>query len=378
MTTIPERCWQIAAGDTNRNYADLCLRHDAIMTGPGYCGHWGGRGCTDRLRSDGWSSRKITNLELFCTSVKPGDLVVMRVGKSEVHGVGFVRSDYDHSDFFADVDGWDLNHFYRVEWVWKKPEGKAAIFPDALNFGDTTQLLIRSKKTEALIRWIEELPSPTGSPVSALPPMPGKNIGERQISEKLFDYGLGSHSISSLEKSIRDLVSLGKWYTAYAVMPSETETVAHLVVPLLTALGWTPQRLALEYYQPRLGRADIALYGNGNRKNYQPIAIIEAKKFEDSCLTAESQVRAYAENLQMVKRLVLTDGIRYGVFVSDGHSQRFPVHPTAYLNLRDLRDDYPIYGDCKGADAAILYLSADWRETFDHPALNRLHIPDSI
>jgi len=37
-----------------------------------------------------------------------------------------------------------------------------------------------------------------------------------------------------------------------------------------------------------------ALFANGNRTDYEPIALIEAKKFSNSCLTAEDQVRNYA------------------------------------------------------------------------------------
>jgi len=36
--------WQVAAGDTNRNYADLCLEWDVILNGPGSEGK-GETGC---------------------------------------------------------------------------------------------------------------------------------------------------------------------------------------------------------------------------------------------------------------------------------------------------------------------------------------------
>jgi hypothetical protein len=367
---LPAQCWQIAAGDNNRNYADLCLRHGSIMVGPGYAGPWGDPKSKVQLKSDGWSAKKIANIDLFCTSIQMNDLIVMRIGRSEVHGVGYVRSPYQYSELFADVDGWDLNHCYRVEWVWNKPEGKPAIFQDALQFGDTTQKLSRTAKTEELFKWMESLPAPKNAPLAELK-LAGAKITEIEISRKLFHYGIGSRSLSSLEDGIRDLCSLAQWYMAYQVKPSERETVAHLVIPLLLALGWTPQRIALEFHQATVGRADVALYGNGDRKNYLPIAIIEAKKFEDACLTAEKQVRTYAENIPDVRRLVVTDGIRYGIFVCDIMSNKFPSEPNAYLNLVDLRDDYPVYGACKGADEGMLYLSADWNEKLKHPAVGK-------
>lgn len=117
MATLSERCWQIAAGDSNRNYADLCLRHSAIMMGPGSCGPWTNTSSRAALVAEGCTSRKIGILDLFCTSIKQGDLVVLRVGISEVHGVGILQSVYEHSEFFSDVDGWDLNHYFCVEWI---------------------------------------------------------------------------------------------------------------------------------------------------------------------------------------------------------------------------------------------------------------------
>lgn len=377
MVAIPERCWQVAAGDGNRNYAEVCLNHNVIIMGPSYTGMWtdillpGMESAKEKLRNDKWSARRLANLDAFMFKILPGDLVVLRVGKSEVHGVGIVRTPYEFNHLFSDVDGWDLAHTHRVEWVWKRTRRKKNTegnFKDALNFGRTTQRLDPSNpKTSALFKWIKSLPDPTGKiPTSTA--RPGKELKPQEISRHLFDYGMGAGSLSDLEGRIRDLCSLAAWYSRYQV-PSESETVAHLVVPLLLALGWTPQRIELEYNKTGRGRADIALYASGNRAKYEPIVLIEAKKYKGSCLSAEGQVRQYAERLKYVRRLVVTDGIRYGIFVRyDGHDE-FPKTPTAYLNLTDLKDDYPIYGDCKGADEALLYLSAAWSHRFDHPSV---------
>ena len=35
MNTFNKKIWQVAAGDTNRNYADICLFWDVILNGPG-------------------------------------------------------------------------------------------------------------------------------------------------------------------------------------------------------------------------------------------------------------------------------------------------------------------------------------------------------
>lgn len=37
MDNLPEVCWQITAGDTGRNFADVCLKNDVVIMGPSDC-----------------------------------------------------------------------------------------------------------------------------------------------------------------------------------------------------------------------------------------------------------------------------------------------------------------------------------------------------
>lgn len=374
MTAIPDNCWQVAAGDGDRNYADVCLRNGVILMGPSSAGPWRNSYLSNYpptaeiLKKQGLHSRKITNLDQFVNRIAPGDLVVLRVGMTEVHGVGIVASGYEYNENFSDVDGWDIAHTHRVKWVWKRSKDNRheGDFRKLLNWGDTTQRLdSKSSKTKPLFDWIRTLPEPSEDDPERLKEFKRLEISE--ISRHLFDYGMSSGSLSDLESRVRDLCSLAKWYKNYC-KPSESETVAHLVIPLLLALGWSPQRIQLEFHQRNIGRADVALYANGNRDNYEPIGIIEAKKYGYSCMTAEEQVRTYARQMKYLRRLIVTDGIRYGIFVRHNNEESFPERPTAYLNLSDLRDCYPIYGNCKGADEAMLYLSSAWSHRFEHPS----------
>ena len=85
--------WQQAAGDTDRDYADLCLRWGVILNGPAYAGPW--PECRQALLADGWSSRKLTDLRRFAEDMADGDLVVLRLGTSRVLAVGEVVGDYE-------------------------------------------------------------------------------------------------------------------------------------------------------------------------------------------------------------------------------------------------------------------------------------------
>jgi len=61
-----------------------------------------------------------------------------------------------------------------------------------------------------------------------------------------------------------------------------------------------------------------------------------------SCMNAQSQAKTSAEQKghAACNRLIVTDGVRYGVyFKKDGV---FPNEPQAYLNLTRMRDEYPL------------------------------------
>lgn len=352
--------WQMAAGDTDRNFSDLCLQWGIIMLGPGRQGNIQAA-TTDveaSLLEDGISSRMISILKQFAFEVKTGDIVVLRLGKSEVHGVGVVKGKYGWSSALMDIDGWDLCHYFPVEWIWSKPDKNPMLFKDALNFGNSLQKLVASEKTANLFSWLQTLPETEGlyQPPS-LPPC-GRKLSIEDLCQPLYDSGVSLNSLSSLKDCISELQALARWYIKYSNDPSEHETVTHLIVPLLKALGWTPQRMALEYHQVGKGRADIALYTYGNRQPKYLTALVEAKKFQRSCLKAEAQVRSYMT--ERTDRLIVTDGIRYGVFCKqDGI---FPDYPSAYLNLAQPLDAYPIYGgSCAGGDEALWLMNADWQ-----------------
>ncbi len=336
--------WQQAAGDTDRNYSDLCLDWDVILNGPGLKGEWPAVDpkCTPR---------KVTDLRRFAKGMQDGDLVVLRMGTSRVLGVGQIVGPYEWCDEFGDVDGWDLQHVRRVRWLWdyRRSESQFAKSAYSLKLGDTTQRLKSGPVTE----WLATLPVSEQAlcrPLRELPSLSDDNkIDVNEISEFLFDNGVASTSITTLLNEIGELTRIAKWYQRSS-MPSEHETVAYLIVPLLRALGWTPQRMAVEW-----NHVDLALFEKLPREDGSLQVVVEAKKMDNSCLTAESQATRYTATRPGCGRLIVTDGLRYGVFIrSEG---KFKLY--AYLNLTRLRRDYPIY-DCKGAEEALLAMAPEW------------------
>ncbi|MBN3756081.1 hypothetical protein G3N95_24285 [Paraburkholderia sp. Tr-20389] len=348
MELTGKQVWQHAGGEPRRNYVSICLEWGVILNGPGSAGRLPEAAKT--LREDGWSARKITDLKRFSEIMRPGDIVVLRIGTNQVYGVGEVVGSYEWHDEFGDIDGWDLQHVRRVKWLWKATTGPKRFDTYAMKQGDTTQLLNEGP----VMDWLNTL-TPSADAINALlPELPQqgeRSISLSAISAYLFDHGVASSSITNLMGEIGELTRIAEWYTR-TKKPSEHETVAYLVVPLLRALGWTPQRMAVEW-----NFVDIALFERLPRQDENLCAVVEAKKMEDSCLTAMSQALGYAKSRSACHRLIVTDGLRYGVYTRpDG--EEFKLY--AYFNLTRLRTDYPAYRS-KGACEAMLALAPEWR-----------------
>jgi hypothetical protein len=341
--------WQHASGDTDRDYSEQCIKWGVILNGPGSCGKW--PDCVDVLRRWERSERKITDLRRFAEAMKDGDLVVLRLGTATVPAVGQIVGAYEWQDDFGDIDGWDLQHVRRVRWLWSDLNSPKVFDTYALKQGDTTQRLNEGPVT----KWLLSLAVPPrllNQPPAKLPSSEHNEISVAEISEFLFDNGVASSSITNLVNEIGELVRIAKWYLRSG-KPSEHETVAYLVVPLLRALGWTPQRMAVEWKN-----VDVALFDQLPREDESLRVVVEAKKMGNACLTARGQAVSYADGKTGCNRLIVTDGLRYGVYARHGTRETFRLH--AYLNLTRLRRNYPIY-ECEGAEDALLAMAPEWK-----------------
>lgn len=361
-----KRIWQVAGGDTNRRYIDLLLHWGVIVNGPGEYGAW--PDCKEELKRAGISDKKIDDVRRFCEDIKPGDIIVLRLGTKEIYAVGKIpetKLGYAWLDDFGDIDGWDLQHTKRVDWIWHQGGQPKTFESPTLKWGDTVQLL--GQNTE-VIKWLNQLnPDARTNELVCLPEsckdkQKINKLTTNEIGEFLYDQGVSANSIDTLLAKMDDLIRIATWYRRSGVAPSEHETIAYLAIPLLRALGWTPQRMAVEW-----NRIDIALFGKMPRIDENLIVSVEAKRRDISCLSAQSQAQGYAENKGREKcaRLIVSDGIRYGIYLRNSNG-KFQERPIAYLNLGRLIDSYPILGmgkRCFGAKEALLVMAADWSGT---------------
>lgn len=344
--------WQQAAGDNNRNYAEICIKHDVILNGPGEYGNFIEN--NDRYHNSNLSSRKITDIRRFSHDMKEGDVVVLRIGTFTVVAVGVIVGIYEWLDCFGDVDGWDLEHVRRVKWLWFDLNNPKEFSTYTMKLGDTTQQLT----SQEVITWIDSLNLNFDSPseLIQLPDNKDYSITFDDIENSLFSYGVSDVSIKNLSAEFDSLVRIASWYSEND-NPSEFETVAYLSVPLLRTLGWTPQKMAIEWCN-----VDIALFRNLPRTNEKLSIVVEAKRKDSSCLTAFSQAERYAIDKENCRRLIVTDGLRYGVYIKEAANNAFRLY--AYANLLRLQEKYPIYS-CHGASEAFKAMTPEWNENND-------------
>lgn len=155
--------------------------------------------------------------------------------------------------------------------------------------------------------------------------------------------GLGIQLSENTAEQLREIIKLARWYSTAKVNPSEYETISYLINPFLRLLGWPQQQLAIEWQD-----IDVALFSGLPRCNDNLTAILEAKRRGRSCLHALPQAISYTKNRPNCRRLILTDGTRYWVYVK--RSDAFTCY--AHLDLNRLRAAYPVYL-CAGAKEAL-------------------------
>lgn len=348
--------WQIAAGNTNRDFVKICLEWGVILNGPGKYGPFPA-GLKENV-----TAKKYRELERFCHEIKESDIVVLRLGTSEVYGIGEVVSGYEWNSNFGDIDGWNIQHVRRVRWLKKfYPEPKT--FGNfSMKMGDTTQKLTKQE----ILDFIAALDVPEAAyqtPIKDLPPSQDIALDPQKTQQEIMDYlyqrGIASQSIDRLDSAWSELARIARWYSEdpssgeythdKVNLPSEFETVSYLVVPLLHALGWSHQRAAVEWFN-----IDMALFSTMPRSKENLSTIVEVKRLEDACLTAFEQAKGYSPDCKNCNRLIVTDGIRYGVYLKKDNEFQL----SSYLNLLNPLPSYPIL-ECAGAHQALMQMAPE-------------------
>jgi hypothetical protein len=181
-------------------------------------------------------------------------------------------------------------------------------------------------------------------------PAVGPSLNPVELGRRLFIEGLPSEHVDNLTKTLESLQRVASWYWNKTKRPegrpSEQETICYLVIPLLLSLGWSQQTAAVQWRY-----VDVALFRGMPPTDETLACVLEAKLLGRSVFSRAGQAREYAlrTGRKSCDRLIVTDGIRYALHRRSGDT----FNLVAYLNILNMRDDYPVLG-CGGAVEAIL------------------------
>lgn len=311
--------WQVAAGSLGRDYSDRFLRHGLAFVGG----------------------------DAFCAAmeqVKPGDILILKRGVSLIIAVGVVverdgrcRSIGDKG-WLRDFDGWDLQAWCNVDW--HKPD--TPYVTTGLTRA-TLQGVYQQHLIDLASRALAEVPKRT---VYEPEPPPTESVTDEDMIGQLIEFGLRPAAAEELAQALRRIRLLARFYLSRDWnLTKEHEARSFLVLPLLLALGWAEQKIQIELAVPGVGRADIACFRKPVRSFGQDddcAVIIETKNLGQGLDYAQDQAHRYAEKFPSCEVVLVTNGYCYKAFrrrLADGG---FPTHPTAYLNIMDPRDRYPL------------------------------------
>ena len=289
---------------------------------------------------------KVKYIRQFATEVHPGDIVLMRSGYN-VLAIGLVDTDYFYSTAYDDVYGWDLEHCHRVIWQRQHDEELQRIQASVDLFEDRKQIptftRVHHPRNLDPIRHL--LADVARRPLNPMPGSPPAPMTPEELSDALFREGLSYDACLQVERAVRKLRGLLDWYNEKRApeRPTEHEVVAHLILPLLLALGWSEQLLAIEWK-----KVDLAVFTHTPTDASTCGLVCEAKRMDEPLQETVKQAERYCEinGLDHCEKILVADGGYFSLYRRVAGT--WEHEPSGYVSLRKLRRNYllPV-----GADA---------------------------
>jgi hypothetical protein len=298
--------WQLAGGPASRPYSSVFLQNGVGLIGPGDAGTWKPERDDDEFEG--------SFVRRFASEMQVGDVVLLRTGIATITAVRIVAGDYMYLNQFDDVNGWDLQHARRIRWCG---------LPQEYTFGTS---VFGANPTRCSRTWNEDVKDyaerflnspPTHWQEAPLPDLPEEEPGLEAVPPAL----------EGIVAQAQDLAGLFWDRQNFGDHPTEDELVSHFVIPLMRALGWPPELVAVKWR-----RIDVAVFTGLPRTPENCRFVIEAKRLGAGVEGALEQAKGYVESLGVPRDLIVTDGIRYRMYgCEDGFA------PLAYANLTRLK-----------------------------------------
>ncbi len=339
--SVNPQVWQMAAGQAGRFYSDLFLKHDVMFLGPGDFGAYD-RAIYQNVVKNGWAnSGIIANIASFHDNVQPGEIVLMRTGLKVV-GIGVVEeAGYEWNEAFDDVYGWGLHHVRRVIWQEQLSGEIERLQANGPLFGTRKQIPTFTRVNDESIlaplqplfarikeRSLKPLPEPLPAPLTL-----------DEVGQQLFTRGLANDAVEKVIRAIERQRRLLSWYQesgGESSRPTEHEVVAHIVLPLLLALGWSEQLLGIEWR-----KIDLAAFWKTPTTERHCVMVCEAKARHHGLQDVREQAFDYVSNLKLThcRTVLLTDGGRFYLYKRKGTSE-WGEQAEGYLNVEKIRTNH--------------------------------------
>lgn len=343
--------WQIGTGDYGRHYFDLFRKYDIMLIGPGDPGDFDKCGKTeysDLVKAKTITNSKVGQINAFVNSPNPGDFVLAREGLKVV-GIGIIPEDrYEWREEFDDIYGWDLQHTRRVVWQSHLDQELEDLQNTVPLFGQRKQIpTFTAVHDKSVIDPIKHLfSSCMMRDVIEIAPDVTKPLEIKTLGEKLFSKGLPFDAAERMKDTLQRLRQLGLWYTENGKetgRPTEQEVVAHMLIPLLTTLGWSVQNLAVEW-----NKIDLAGFSGVPSGPENCLFVCEAKGLWYGLQNAYEQAVKYVERLELKcgkeidVKILTTDGLRLYIYEKATTDKDWPdqLEPTGYLNILKFREKH--------------------------------------
>lgn len=328
MSTKTEHAyWQVAAGSGGRNYERAFLKYGMAFVG----------GDVHRATM---------------ARVKAGDVMVLKRGRSSIVAAGrvverdgTVGGDGDKA-WLRDFDGWDLPAYCYV--CWHVPDEPVEVEGLTRTTIEHTRVFEHHALADRLIK---DAPPREPDPE----PQPTRQVNDDEILKFLVARGLRPGSADELTETLRRIRVLASYYYEECSWSQvrEHETRTFLVIPLLLALGWSEQRIKIEY-PVNGGRVDIVCLAEAQHQDgSDPKLVIETKDFSRGLDHAQRQVRTYGSRFPTCRALVVTNGYCYKAFLREP-SGAFSDGPDAYLNVVRPTERYPLRPESVGGALDLL------------------------
>lgn len=342
MSTEIPQVWQMAAGAAGRFYSDIFLKHDVMFLGPGYPGPYDAE-TYRRVVDDGEAGSGIVgNIASFHDNVQPGEIVLMREGHC-VKAIGVVAdTNYEWNETFDDVYGWDLQHTRRVIWQEQLTKDLELIQVNGPLFGNRKQIPTFTRvNDESVLTPLRLLFSSFKTrPVKSLPdPLPAPMTLD-ELGQQLFARGVANDAVVKVIAAIERQRRLLGWYQKFgwdSARPTEHEVVAHTVLPLLLALGWSEQLLAVEWK-----KIDLAAFWGTPTTEKNCVLVCEAKTRNHGLQDVRQQAFDYVNELKLsvCQKVLLTDGGRFYLYERESSKANWSAQAVGYLNVEKIRTNH--------------------------------------